>query len=494
MNKLLSFLGSILLSCFVVPAFYFVSNYPQFGLQDTFLIVTLFGTIAFGIAGLLWLVFRNINKVSFLMYGSSVIFWFSMPIGSLVQDHLGSMVGFIFRNNYQWILLFVFCFLSLNILFFVLRYFPKLVGGLNKILGVFVSVLSGLLLLNIVQKFLFEDQNIDVPLQYQFSEDNKQYPNVYHILLDAHPNQKAMEVIGGDLRSFYEGLKSLGFVTFPESRSNYPATHPSVASMLNMNYLPEDWEGKSTKFFRSLICNNEVFKNFCKMGYGVHCNLSQNVVVQALYGNCQKRNDFKLHALFYTILANTPLRHVFLYGLSNSIRSSALQDVNFLIEKINTFKNFYGATMNVCYTHILCPHGPCIFAEEREAHVRDIFFTKTDEMYILSPKTHRNYCKNVYGIDNLILRSIKEILKQYETEAVKPIIILHSDHSILYCGKDMKSPYITPDTIYGNLLALYVPNDWKQDAKDLKFINLYRWIFNHLFGDNYKYFEDNFQK
>ena len=77
---------------------------------------------------------------------------------------------------------------------------------------------------------------------------------------------------------------------------------------------------------------------------------------------------------------------------------------------------------------------------------------------------------------------------------MKPIIVLHSDHSILICAKDdLENPFVTADTVYGNLLAFYVPEEWKRDAKDLTFINLYRWIFNHLFGENYPYFKENKQ-
>ena len=77
---------------------------------------------------------------------------------------------------------------------------------------------------------------------------------------------------------------------------------------------------------------------------------------------------------------------------------------------------------------------------------------------------------------------------------MKPVIVLHSDHSILYCGRyDLENPFVTADTVYGNLLALYVPEEWKKDAKDLTFINLYRWIFNHLFGESYPYFKENKQ-
>ena len=54
----------------------------------------------------------------------------------------------------------------------------------------------------------------------------------------------------------------------------------------------------------------------------------------------------------------------------------------------------------------------------------------------------------------------------------------------------MSSLCITEDMVLGNLFAIYMPDEWKKDAKDLKFINLYRFIFNHLFGTNYEYLPD----
>ena len=41
-RKCLDFIGSALLCCFIMPMYLFVSNYPQFGLVDTLLIVTTF--------------------------------------------------------------------------------------------------------------------------------------------------------------------------------------------------------------------------------------------------------------------------------------------------------------------------------------------------------------------------------------------------------------------------------------------------------------------
>lgn len=139
----------------------------------------------------------------------------------------------------------------------------------------------------------------------------------------------------------------------------------------------------------------------------------------------------------------------------------------------------------------MCPHEPCVFGEHRENLAFSGFITKFDVSNFIKPGVHKAYCENTYGIDSLALKTIKEIIKQYKNESVKPIIILHSDHSILYNGRRLKSPFITTDTVYGNLLALYVPDEWKKDAGNLKFINLYRWIFNHLFGNNFPYLNNH---
>ena len=193
-------------------------------------------------------------------------------------------------------------------------------------------------------------------------------------------------------------------------------------------------------------------------------------------------------------MCSTPVKHSFEKIFSKKFQQIVQNNIKNVFVKLESGKTLYGRTMNVFYSHVLCPHEPVVFGENAKNLAFQGFVMKYDASYMLTPETHKAFCKNVYGVDDLVLESIKGILKQYEGEATKPIIVLHSDHSILYCARDIESPFITPDTVYGNLLALYVPDEWKQDAKGLKFINLYRWIFNHLFGDNFEYFKGNEQK
>lgn len=494
MKKCLSFIGSVLLGCYIVPIYHFVSNYPQVPLKDTILIIALFGAIVVGLVGFLWLLFRDINKVSFLMYGGAIIFWFSHPFAKYIA---GSFTLPQAVANCAWPLLFICCALGILSLFFILKFCPKFVKNINTGLGVFVFILSGLLLINVCRLTFFNTKGTN-----SLYQNNKQniakgtYPNIYHILLDAHPNQKAMEIIGGNLKPFYNELEALGFVTFPKSHSNYPATQWSVASMLNMDYLQDNWKNMSFDNCRMLIGNSKVFENFLQQGYNVLFS-TDNVMVKSLYPSVKEFISSKNSSMFcslYDFLCSTPLKHVFEKIFSKKFQQIVQNNIKKVFVSLKSGKELYGEKMNFFYAHVLCPHEPVVFSKMAKNLAFQGFIMKYDASYMLAPETHRAFCENVCGIDNIVLESIKEILKQYGTESIKPIIVLHSDHSILYCARDLKNPFITPDTVYGNLLALYIPDEWKQDAKDLKFINLYRWIFNHLFGDNFEYFKENMQK
>jgi hypothetical protein len=176
---------------------------------------------------------------------------------------------------------------------------------------------------------------------------------------------------------------------------------------------------------------------------------------------------------------------------SSSFRLASQEMLIDLFKALENGRNLYGSRGNVFYAHFLCPHEPCVFGNYKENLAFSGFMTKFNVSNFIKPEVRKAYCENTYGIDNLALKTIKRIIKQYENESVKPIIILHSDHSILYTGRGLKSPFITTDTVYGNLLALYVTDEWKKDAENLKFINLYRWVFNHLFGDNFHYLNNH---
>ena len=476
-------IGSALLCCFIMPISLFVSNYPQFDLVDTLLITAIFLGIFACIAIPLGFIFKNVDKVSFFMYGVGIIFWFSHPLAVSLGEFCPR---FIAESGYHWFLLSVCCLAAVTTLYFIAKSFPNFSKCVNKFLGVFTLLVSAMLLIEGYWKFFSDSKNITSMDAKHNVSNERRYPNVYHILLDAHPNQKAMEIIGGDLKPFYRELERLGFVTFPESRSNYPCTLLSVASMLDMDYLPKD---ASVSLIDAKKRDGKVFNEFKQRGYRILLGMD-NRMVRSLYGKTDVCifGGSSLLVQFYSLLMQTPIKHTFENMFSGVFRSACIGAIKGLLESLTQYKRSYGSNNNVFYAHILCPHEPCIFSKEAKNRSFSGFLTKFDTSHLLTKETHQAYCENVYGIDALVLKCIEAILRQYESETIKPIIVLHSDHSILYNGRnDLSNPFINTDTVYGNLLALYVPEEWKNDAKNLTFINLYRWIFNHLFLTDFRY-------
>ena len=131
------------------------------------------------------------------------------------------------------------------------------------------------------------------------------------------------------------------------------------------------------------------------------------------------------------------------------------------------------------YAHILCPHPPFVFSDNASGTYG---LTVQDRTTNADAKLISQIRANIAGIDAMVL----PILKQLTQQPNPPIIILHSDHGF-------KNVLDNVDSIFGNLLALYIPDTWKSDAKDLKFINLYRFILNHLFNEHRSYIEQNRQ-
>ena len=486
--KVFNYLGSLLLGCCLVPVYYFCNNYPQFSIQSVLHVIFAFVGIFLLLSLITKSLLKNNDHVIFLMYGTSIVFWFLLPISCYLRHNI-----IFFRNlnvrEYRYTLVFLGSLISVLIICFFIKYLKKFIVKINHILSVFVFLLTGLFCIQIIQNISVFDKNASTK-----TNNTVLYPNVYHILLDGHPNLKGMEIIGGNLDPFYQKLESIGFITFPKSKSNYPATPWAVASMLNMDYLNIGTD-LPVEFYWKLSRNNKVFDELSKY-YSISVKISSDNLRSMYPANrivVTDDNQCTSWLLTYTILNNTPLQPILGMIFHKKFLQVYKKCIDNTLKFLANAKSQYGASNHFFYSHFLCPNGPSIYSKIKQADALNSIFSKKDDSNLLDPIYHKIACENIHGIDTDIIKTIKDILSQYNDEKIKPIIILHSDHSILYRAFKFNSPYITDDTIYGNLLALYVPEEWKEDAKDLKFINLYRFILNHLFNENHEYFKENKQ-
>ena len=449
------YLACLIFGAVIVPLWFFLENYPSFGMWETCLPMAVFAGIhAVCFVGLKLLLKGKEERVSFFYLLWSV-FWFSVPIGT---KYFLPLLGRFYR--FRWfcaLLVFLISFVAFLIL---LKRLGRIFSCINRVVGIAVYVLLTMVLLHVFWKvFCYRDGGFVMT-----SDINRVRPNIYHILLDAHPNQKGFERVGGDLTPFYRKLEEFGFITYPESKSVFPFTERSVSAMWFMDAEVHD----SVK--------DSVLSKVLAGTYAVRMYLSWEGL-SSIYGGkgSVKCDDFI--GAFYCFTYKTVFRLIFEQIFYERVSAYQRARHRAVLTALERGKDMYGVAGNFFYGHILSPHPPFVYVEG----LRDFrgFFQEDQGIIPSNPEYFSDMRDNVYGIGNLVLNTIKAILNQYENVSIKPIIILHSDHGFRTA--------LDEDGIYGNLFAIYMPDEWKKDAKDLKFINLYRFIFNHLVGTNYEY-------
>ena len=359
--------------------------------------------------------------------------------------------------------------------------------------------------LNIFTSSISKFQNCNtenVKLAQTFSIPSQKYPNVYHILLDAHSSNHVLKkYYNFDNDEFYQNLHNKGFAVIEPSFSHYPATQMSVASMLNYDYLPDN--NLSIQKVEQLRYTNKVFSTFYKNNFSVHVF---DRTLQMSYGSQFKKNNLSDYALYWLWLQHTPLKWAFQKLFSKQMCLAHSKNIELDLKALESAKKIFGSYNNLFYAHIVCPHAPFIYDENGNFDVsQGLIGMFTDNRGNLAKDDEelnslkQKYINTLQCIDRKILKVIQTILSQYE-ESEKPIIILHSDHGtclttispLLFDSRRLshKQLNVEQEQLYGNLLSIYCPNSWHPEQAPLSLVNLYRFVFNNLFNEKYGYLEN----
>ena len=469
-------LGVGILAACLLPLDFYQKNYPQIPGQDIIFIVGAFALIHALVWLILRLIFRNSDRTCLAAYTLWGAFWFSRPVLSFIRHSCAwtqALYDLIRHYRYAVVLG---VFISVVLAAYLwLRKHPAVVRTTVKVLNIFMGVQLAILLGQITHK-VHEYAQLERHQQEHSVQPDGDYPNICHILLDGHPNLEGARLLGYDLQPFYDDLNKLGFITFPTSRSNYCMTIWSVPSMLTMDYLPGDEFKIKESTLYGLSQNNPVFDTLMQHGYKIEMITSHSVARVFYPSHFIHNNDHHPLDAFVGMTKDTSVLWLFMtthFQCMNRYYKDAYRTyLEWLLSPLDHQPMYR-------YAHILCPHPPFVFSDNASATyglmVQDRT-TNTDANLIPQVRA------NIAGIDAMVL----PILKQLTQQPNPPIIILHSDHGFQHIVDNV-------DSIFGTLLALYIPDTWKSDAKDLTFINLYRFILNHLFNDHRPYSEQNRQ-
>jgi len=298
--------------------------------------------------------------------------------------------------------------------------------------------------------------------------------DIYYIILDTYASSSTLkEIYNYDNSELTNYLSERGFYIASESRSNYPATHLSLASSLNMEYI--NFIRHTSECYR-MISNNKVIKFLKSKGYKfINFCSRYGITYRNRYADLNiysSRTDEFLDVLSQS----TMLRPFEMYLFKEDKRKQVMCTFSKLAD-INKIKG-----PKFIFAHIVCPHYPYVFGANGEAVNESI----------LPPK--ENYLNQLIFVNKKVEVLVDKILAN---TYISPIIILQADHGPdstfeIPFSESWKHPNKTNLKEKMRIFnAYYLPAGGSNLLYDsITPVNTFRLIFNFYFGTDYELLAD----
>jgi hypothetical protein len=311
-------------------------------------------------------------------------------------------------------------------------------------------------------------------------------PDVYYFILDSYGRDDVLDLAYDyDNTEFLNALKERGFYVGACSQSNYVRTEISLASSLNMMYLPElDDEFKPESTARRTLWNSlkhsAVRFNFEGLGYktiNFSTGFAWNELDDADIFIAPPPFTSGLSEFEGLFLRTTFARYAQDFGW---VDPDAVMGQAFRDRFINIFNNMDDvANMpepTFAYVHVISPHPPFVFDPEgNPTYPPDFWNEQRQYPYAMYAK---GYTNQLTYLNKKTLEAIDVLLAESETP---PIIIIQGDHG----------PWMQPkDRRMWILNAYYLPEHNDELYPTITPVNTFRLVFNAYFGGNYDMLKD----
>ena len=302
-------------------------------------------------------------------------------------------------------------------------------------------------------------------------------PDIYYIILDGYMRKDVMnEFWRFDNSEFIKSLENRGFYVAPKSRSNYQTTWLSLASSLNMEYLPENLSIDTTQSINNIpfieaIAQNRVAKFLKSIGYQyIHLPHNAALTKKNNQADITITNKKYISPFSQHILNKTFLKTFKLLSL-NEIQIKR-REILHGFKKLEDIPHNEEPTFT--YAHFLIPHGPHAFNSKGEFPAKNI-------------SESEKYFEEILFANKKINHLVDYLQQNSKTP---PIIIIQGDHG-----------FLAPETYrpdangikqrYSNLSAYYLPNKKNEKLYEtITPVNSFRLIFDSYFQTKFGMLKD----
>lgn len=293
---------------------------------------------------------------------------------------------------------------------------------------------------------------------------SNKYPDIYHIILDAHPGFHDKNFYD---EQFKQDLEKRNFRIYADHYSNYDYTTQSIPSLLQMKYFPttdevDDIDTLNDSLHWSLL-NNKLFDYLLNKSY--HLNL---IYSKFSFGSINMKITNNINIFCYNENQNSSNKIInmikFYCGLKFKTAFyfiNSPKEILYQFNKIAETKNNNNPTYT--FAHILAPHAPNWFNENG----------KPNKKGLANSFDYVKFC------NKKIINTVDKILEQNKDA----IFIIHSDHGLTENSHR-----------YQILSAIRIPEQFNKIniPNKLTLVNLFRYLFNELFNDTLEILPDKF--
>ena len=287
-------------------------------------------------------------------------------------------------------------------------------------------------------------------------------PDVYYLLFDRYGSASTLEEsFGFDNTPFTDSLRALGFTVDDAAITNYPMTHTSLASSLNMSYLGEEYLGPI--HYARMIENHAVGQIFAASGYR-YFHVASWYEASAKSASADEIYRYAFFpSEFARTLAQTTPYHLFLPV------DEAYRQVRHSLDHVEQLVTKRGPKF--VFAHVICPHPP--------------YVVRADGTYLpgtaAAARTEReNYLDQVQYLNARLLRLIDLLLHQSK---IPPIIVIQADEGPLVFAEEGVRP---ESEVWrrraGILNAYYLPGKSSELPAGITPVNTFRFLFSEYFG------------
>lgn len=312
------------------------------------------------------------------------------------------------------------------------------------------------------------------------------HPDIYLVVLDGYARSDVItRIFDFDNSAFETSLKDEGFEVYAHAKANYPITHFSIPSLLNMSYMHDGQVPISnsdlSELAKEISGDNALVQTVKANGYEyVH----GETITQ--YNQCGDNVDICLSGpivdtTMYRLLQNTPIGGFFYSETGDPATWLNLRR----IDQMRNWVSVQGEHANgptFTFLHLILPHPPLFLDDDCNARLdpdlRGSEMIRDDIPADRNAKRHRAWVEQVECAN----RTVLEFIDQIDKEAV---VVITSDH-----GSDASyrlfgdvSQY-TADALAERMptfTAARLPRRCRSEVPDdVALVNLFRYVFGCL--------------